>query len=69
MRLTTVAVFGLGYLLGSRAGRTGYEQVCGLAHDAAEKLAAPGLRQRLEACATRLDAYSSGPRQRRTPAE
>ena len=33
MKLTTVAVFGVGYLLGTRAGRERYEQILELAHD------------------------------------
>ncbi len=69
MKLTTVTVFGVGYVLGSRAGRDGYEQLRGLAQGAAEKFAAAGARQRLAGYAARLDAYAARSGARRTPAE
>jgi hypothetical protein len=69
MRLTTVTVFGLGYVLGSRAGRGGYEKACELAQGAAERFVTSGARQRLAGYAARLDAYSARSGPRRTPTE
>ena len=69
MKLTTVTVFGLGYVLGSRAGRGGYEQIRGLAQGGAEKFVTSSARQRLAAYAARLDAYAARAEPRRTPAE
>ena len=59
MRLTTVAVFGAGYLLGTRAGRERYEQLCELAHIAGRRFAGSGSRQRLEEYGARLEAYAA----------
>ena len=59
MKLTTVAVFGAGYLLGTRAGRQRYEQICELAHIAGGRFAGSGARRRLEEYGSRLEAYAS----------
>ncbi len=59
MKLTTVAVFGAGYLLGTRAGRQRYAQICELAHIAGGRFAGSGARRRLEEYGTRLEAYAS----------
>ena len=59
MKLTTVAVFGAGYLLGTRAGRERYEQLCELAHIAGRRFAGSGARQRLEEYGARLEAYAA----------
>ena len=59
MKLTTVAVFGVGYLLGARAGRERYEQIRELARGASGTFAASSARQRLEEYGTRLEAYAS----------
>ena len=59
MKLTTVAVFGAGYLLGTRAGRQRYEQICEVAHIAGGRFAGSGARRRLEEYGSRLEAYAS----------
>ena len=59
MKLTTVAVFGAGYLLGTRAGRERYEQICELAHIAGGRFAGSGARRRLEEYGARLEAYAA----------
>ena len=38
MKVTTIAFFGLGYVLGSRAGRERYEQLVEATKDAAKRL-------------------------------
>lgn len=38
MKIVTVAVFGLGYVLGSKAGRERYAQIMAAAHKASERL-------------------------------
>ena len=64
MKLVAVTMFGLGYVLGTKAGRERYEQIRTLARNASERFDASGARQRLEALATQLDGYSS-----RTPTQ
>lgn len=59
MKLTTVAVFGVGYLLGTRAGRERYEQILELAHSAGGRFAGSGARRRLEDYGARLEAYAA----------
>jgi hypothetical protein len=59
MKLMTVAIFGIGYVLGAKAGRERYEQIRRLAHNASESFDASAARQRLEALAAQLDGYSS----------
>ena len=59
MKLTTVAVFGVGYVLGTRAGRERYQQILELAHNASGKFAASGARRSLEEYGARLEAYAS----------
>jgi hypothetical protein len=59
VKLTTVAVFGAGYLLGTRAGRERYQQILELAHNASGKFAASGARRSLEEYGARLEAYAS----------
>ena len=59
MKLTTVAVFAAGYLLGTRAGRERYEQLRELAHVAGGRFAGSGARQRLEEYGARLEAYAA----------
>ena len=67
MKLVAVTMFGIGYVLGTKAGRERYEQIRRLARNASESFDASGARQRLEALATQLDGYSSGTTSRRTP--
>ena len=64
MKLVAVTMFGLGYVLGTKAGRERYEQIRTLARNASERFDAAGARQRLEALAAQLDGYSS-----RTPTQ
>ena len=67
MKLAAVTMFGIGYVLGSKAGRERYEQICKLARDASNRFDTSGLRKRLEAYASRLEAYSSQAPSHRTP--
>jgi hypothetical protein len=66
MKLMTVAIFGIGYVLGAKAGRERYEQIRRVAHNAAESFDASAARQRLEALAAQLDGYSSKTESERT---
>ena len=66
MKLTALTMFGIGYVLGARAGRERYEQILRLARSASENFDASAARQRLEALAAQLDNYSSGSSARRT---
>jgi hypothetical protein len=59
MKLTTLAVFGVGYVLGSRAGRERYEQIRSLARGATGQFAASDARRRLEDYGARLEAYAA----------
>jgi hypothetical protein len=59
VKLSTVAVFGAGYLLGTRAGRERYEQLCELASVAGGRFAESGARRRLEEYGARLEAYAA----------
>jgi hypothetical protein len=59
-------MFGIGYVLGSKAGRERYEQIRALALNASKNFDASGARQRLEALAAQLDGYSSGAASRHT---
>ncbi len=69
MKLVAVTMFGLGYVLGTKAGRERYEQIRTLARNASERFDASGARQRLEALAAQLDGYSSRtPTQQKPPA-
>ena len=67
MKLVAVTMFGLGYVLGTKAGRERYEQIRTLARNASERFDASGARQRLEALAAQLDGYSSRTPSRRKP--
>jgi hypothetical protein len=42
VKLTTVAIFGVGYVLGSKAGRERYAQIVAAARKASERLEAYG---------------------------
>lgn len=61
MKLTAVALFGAGYVLGSRAGRERYEQIKELARGAAGRFEESGMRQRLEAYGNQVGTSSAGP--------
>jgi hypothetical protein len=67
MKLVAVAIFGVGYVLGSKAGRERYEQIRELVRKASENFDASGARQRLEDYGARLEAYSARPPSQRTP--
>jgi hypothetical protein len=69
VKLTALAVFGAGYVLGSRAGRERYDQLRELARTAAEKFETSGARQRMEAYGGRLEAYSSRARSGHRPSD
>jgi|HubBroStandDraft_3_1064219.scaffolds.fasta_scaffold82820_3 hypothetical protein len=69
MKLGTAVIFGIGYVMGSKAGRERYEQILVLARNASKNFDAAGARQRLDALAARLDGHSSGPAPRRTRTE
>jgi hypothetical protein len=69
MKVATAVIFGIGYVVGSKAGRERYEQICALARNAAKNFDAAGTRQRLEALAAQLDGHSSGATSRRAPTE
>jgi hypothetical protein len=58
MKLSTVAIFGVGYLVGARAGRQRYDQIRQLAGRLAEEFDASGARQRLESISSRLETYA-----------
>jgi hypothetical protein len=58
-KLMTAAVFGLGYVLGTRAGRERYEQIRGLARTASKNFDASDMRQQLETYRARLETHSS----------
>jgi hypothetical protein len=58
VKLSTVAIFGLGYLVGARAGRQRYDQIRQLAGRLAEEFDASGARQRLESISSRLESYA-----------
>jgi hypothetical protein len=58
-KLMTLAAFGLGYVLGTRAGRERYEQIRELARNASKNFDASDMRQHLETYRSRLEAHSS----------
>lgn len=58
MKLTTVAMFGAGYVLGTRAGRERYEQLRQVAQRVAGELDATSLRSGLETVTARLEQYA-----------
>ena len=59
MRLTLLAAFGAGYVLGTRAGRERYEQIRELAMDTSHRLEQSGWRDRLEEYGGRLEQYAA----------
>ena len=58
MKLSTVAIFAVGYLVGTRAGRQRYDQIRQLAGRLAEEFDGSGARQRLESISSRLETYA-----------
>ena len=59
MRLTLLAAFGAGYVLGTRAGRERYEQIRELAMDTSHRLEQSGWRDRLDDYGGRLERYAT----------
>jgi hypothetical protein len=60
MKLTTVAAFGLGYMLGTKAGRERYDQIRQLAQTASKNFDVSDMLQRVETYRARLEAHASG---------
>jgi len=58
MKLSTVAMFGAGYVLGTRAGRERYEQMRQAARRVAGELDASSIRSGLATVTTRLEQYA-----------
>jgi hypothetical protein len=58
VKLSTAAMFGIGYVLGARAGRQRYDQLRQLASRLAEDFEGSGARQRLESISSRLETYA-----------
>jgi hypothetical protein len=58
VRLRSLAVFGLGYVLGTRAGRERYEQIVAAAQNASKRL--ESYRGKLESVSGKIDSLSSG---------
>lgn len=59
MKVVTLAVFGAGYVLGTKAGRQRYEQIVQTTRRATEALEGSKTQQRLQEYASRLEAYAS----------
>ena len=59
MKLTLLAAFAAGYVLGSKAGRERYDQIRELAKDASRRLDQSGLRDRLDEYGGRLERYAT----------
>ena len=59
MKLITVAAFGVGYMLGTKAGRERYDQIRQLAQTVSKNFDASDMLQRLETYRARLEAHSS----------
>ena len=58
MKLTTVAMFGAGYVLGTRAGHQRYEQLREAARRVAGEFDAASIRSGLETVTARLEQYA-----------
>jgi len=58
MKLTTVAMFGAGYVLGTRAGRQRYDQLRETALRVAGELDATSIRSGLATVTSRLEQYA-----------
>lgn len=56
MKLRSAAVFGVGYVLGTRAGRERYEQIVAAAQNASKRLEDSG---KLESVSGKIDSFSS----------
>jgi hypothetical protein len=60
VKLSSLVIFGAGYVLGSRAGRERYEQLRALASRAADNYMQPTTRDRISAYSQRLETFASG---------
>lgn len=58
MRLRTIAIFGAGYVLGTRAGRERYGQIVAAAQGASKRL--EDYSGRLENVSGKIDSFSGG---------
>ena len=58
MKLSTVAMFGAGYVLGTRAGHQRYEQLREVARRVAGEFDVSSIRTGLETVTTRLEQYA-----------
>ena len=59
MKLSTIAMFGAGYVLGTRAGRERYEQLRQAANRFADGVDGSSIRAGLEAVSDRLERYAA----------
>lgn len=66
MKLVTAAVFGIGYVVGARAGRERYQQIRDAVRSASENFDLEAARQRLGKLAAQLDGYSAAAPRRHT---
>jgi hypothetical protein len=64
VRLRTLAAFGVGYVLGTRAGHERYAQIVALAQRTSRRLEDYSERHRAEADDAGIDASDGGPRRR-----
>jgi len=58
VKLSTVALFGAGYVLGTRAGEQRYQQLLEVARRVAAEFDASSIRTGLETVTTRLEDYA-----------
>ena len=59
MKLSTIAMFGAGYVLGTRAGRERYEQLREAAQRFADGVDGSSIRAGLESVSDRLERYAA----------
>jgi hypothetical protein len=57
VKLSTVAIFGVGYLVGARAGRQRYDEIRQLAGRLAQEYDGSSAQHWLESISSRLEAY------------
>jgi hypothetical protein len=61
MRLTTIAAFGIGYVVGTRAGREQFDRLAAWADRGITELKGSDLQDRLEGYASSLEKYANRP--------
>jgi hypothetical protein len=59
VKLTLACAFGIGYVLGSRAGRQRYDQIREAAREASRRLSESGVPDRLGDYGARLEQYAA----------